>query len=259
MNLKKLINYIDSTENSRKLAELWSDYVDWKGRRKGEDGFLLDQLGKYNVHKVLDVALGDGADSIYLLQQGFNVSGNEIDDAFREKAIENAKKLGFSIEPTNLDWRNLSKSYSQNSLGSIICLGNSLTFLFGRENQAQSLKQFCSLLKPGGVLLIDERNYQKILNEKNSYLSGSKHLTGRYLYTGKKIDARWIEINDDFAIAQLIHKQTGNKAYSRVHPFRKGELMEILREAGFKKIEQYGDYEPGENPDADFYQYICIK
>lgn len=140
----------NSAENSRNLAEMWGDFVGWEGRRRGENGFLVRMLHAYGVVSVLDVALGDGVDTIYLLGQGFNVSCNEVDDAFRAKAVDNAKGRGFDITPTALDWRDLDRQYQKESFDAVLCYGNSLTVLQGRENQLKVLCQFHQLLKPGG-------------------------------------------------------------------------------------------------------------
>ncbi|MCL4418890.1 class I SAM-dependent methyltransferase [Patescibacteria group bacterium] len=260
MNLQALIKHSESEENSKIRAQIWGDFVSWDNRRKGEDGFLINQLRKYNARKILDVALGDGVDTIYLLSQGFDVSSNEVDDAFREKAIENAKKSGFEIEPTSLNWRYLSKSYQPSSFDAVICLGNSLTCVYGKVNQLECLKQFYSVLKPGGVLLIDERNYQRILDNREKALSGELHSSGKYLYTGtNKVKASFKAITDEDIIIEYVHLETDKKACYLVHPFLKGGLIGLLKEAGFLKIEQYSDYELGDNPQADFYQYVCIK
>lgn len=151
METSELQRYADSAENSRIRAEIWGDFVNWEGRRKGENGFLVNQLKEHGVKKVLDVALGDGVDTIYLLQQGFDVSCNEVDDAFKTKAIQNAKKFGLEIKPTALDWRKLSEVYPENSFDAIICLGASLVCLFERDAQIQALKEFYSILKLGGA------------------------------------------------------------------------------------------------------------
>ena len=61
----------------------------------------------------------------------------------------------------------------------IICLGNSFPGLTFEDSaltpQKKALNNFNSLLRPGGVLLIDHRNYDNILEtgtfcEKNNYL-----------------------------------------------------------------------------------------
>ena len=52
---------------------MWTDFVNWKMRRKGENGFLLKQLNKRKCQKIFDACLGDGVDSIYLLKRGFDI------------------------------------------------------------------------------------------------------------------------------------------------------------------------------------------
>src|SRR3989344_2400615 len=130
-SLAEIEKFAESEENSRIRAEIWGDFVGWDNRRRGEGGWLLNQLGKYRDGKVLDIALGDGVDTLYLLQQGFDVDCNEYDFAFRAKAIENAKKLGLKIHTTDLDWRRLSEAYNESSSDAIICMGNSFTCMFG--------------------------------------------------------------------------------------------------------------------------------
>ena len=149
-SLEEIEKFAQSSENSQIRAEIWGDFVGWDDRRRGEDGFLVRQLKEHGAKKVLNVALGDGVDTIYLLQQGFEVSDNEVDDAFRQKAVENAKAHSFSLSPTNLDWRKLDEAYTPESFDAVICLGNSLTCLFSREDQLAALRQFHRVLAPGG-------------------------------------------------------------------------------------------------------------
>jgi glycine/sarcosine N-methyltransferase len=260
MNNQNLLTFAESEENSKIRAEIWTDFVGWDTRRRGENGFLVTQLKKYKCKTVLDVALGDGVDTIFLLQQGFEVASNEVDSAYREKAIENAEKLGFKISPANLDWRNLTQEYQANSFDAIICMGNSITCLFGRENQLKALKEFHSILKPSVILIIDERNYQRILDNKEAALAGSLRSTGKYLYTRTtKVQARFLEITEDLILIEYIHKESGKRAYYKVYPFKRGELLQLIREAGFFNVEKFSDYEMGDNSEADFFQYVCIK
>lgn len=261
METQNLEALATSEENSRTRAEIWGDFVNWEGRRQGENGFLLNQLKEHDVKKVLDVALGDGVDTIYLLQQGFDVSSNEVDSAFRQTATQNAQRLGFNIQPTALDWRKLTDGYGAGSFDAIISFGNSFTCLHGRDNHLKALSEFRNLLKPGGLLIIDERNYQRILDNREAALSGELHSTGKYLYTGTdKIAARFLEITNDGVTLEYANKENGKKAYYwKLYPFKKGELRELLQETGFSNIHQLSDYREGDDSEADFYQYVCIK
>jgi len=255
----KLEEIATSAENSRIRAEMWGDFVGWDNRRRGENGFLLKQLKENNAHKVLDVALGDGADAIYLLQQGIDVWANEFDFAFRDKAVENAQKHGFKLDPTDLDWRELSKAYQPETFDAIICMGNSLTCLEGKEGQLEALREFYRILRPGGVMVVDERNYQKILDNREDALAGKLHSSGKYLYTGtEKVHAKFLKITDSVIIIEYKHAN-GNVAYYKGHPFKKGDLMEMIKGAGFDVVQQYSDYEPREDHEADFFNTFASK
>lgn len=259
-SIGEIKKFADSAKNSQIRAQIWGDFVGWDNRRRGEDGWLLNQLKDHGSKKVLDVALGDGVDTIYLLQQGFEVSCNEFDSAFREKAIENAKNQNFVIKPTNLDWRSLQEKYEKRSFDAVICFGNSLTCLDGRVNQLAAIRQFYQILLPGGVLLIDERNYQRILDNREAALAGTLHSSGKYLYTGtSKVRARFVDISSRGILIEYNHLSKHKIAYYIVYPFKKGELLGLLKDAGFSHIIQFSDYEEGDNPDADFYQYVCLK
>ncbi|OGD84490.1 hypothetical protein A2696_01375 [Candidatus Curtissbacteria bacterium RIFCSPHIGHO2_01_FULL_41_13] len=259
-DLKEIEKFAESAENSKVRADLWGDFVGWDNRRRGENGWLFNQLKNYSAKKVLDVAVGDGVDTIFLLKQGFEVNCNEFDSAFREKAKENVQREGLVIAPTVLDWRNLDEEYLPASQDAVICMGNSLTCLEGEDNQLLALGQFHRVLASGGVLLVDERNYQKILDNREAAIAGTLDSTGKYLYTGtNRVRARFISISDQLILIEYTHQGTARKAYYKVFPFKKGELETLLKEAGFSQITKFSDYEEGDNPDADFYQYVCVR
>lgn len=46
----------NSAENSRIRAEIWGDFVGWDNRRRGENGFLVNQLKEHMSRRILDVA-----------------------------------------------------------------------------------------------------------------------------------------------------------------------------------------------------------
>ncbi len=259
-DMKALEEYALSEENSRIRAEMWSDFVGWDNRRRGKNGFLINRLKEHNCRKILDIALGDAIDTIFLIEHGFDVSSNEADSAFRQKAVTNANKAGLSIKPTSVDWKELSTVYPENSFDAVICMGNSLTCLFERDNQLKALEQTRSVLKPEGLLIIDERNYQRILDNREAALAGTLHSTGKYLYTGTdKVRARFLEVSDDVVLVEYNQIATHKKSYYKIFPFKRGELQALLQQAGFSDIQKFSDYSPNDDQDADFYQYVCIK
>lgn len=250
---------VEENYNSQNLVEIWREFIDWDKRRVGEDGFLTKNLRQNNVKKVFDSSLGDGCDSIYLLKEGFDVTSNEIDNVFLNKARQNALSEEIELNLTYLDWRNLDKELQEGSFDAVICLGNSLTYLFKEKDQLQALEQFKKILRKGGVLIVDGRNYQYILDNKDEILKGNFKYSGDYVYCGDKVHGTPIAIADKKVRIEYKHSETDKKGYLTLYPFKRGELKGLLERAGFSSIKQFSDYKEGENPEADFYQYICIK
>jgi len=245
---------------SKALVNIWADYIDWNKRRQGEDGFLLNALKEFNCQKIFDACLGDGADSIHLLKNGFNVTSNDLDNLFIQKAKENANKHKVTLKITKYDWKDLDKHFQEKSFDAITCLGNSLTHLFEKKDRFKTLKNFLYILKDNGILIIDERNYQSILDKREEILNDEKfRLSNKFVYCGDNVRSRPIEISDNKVRLEIEDERTKNKWHLLIYPFKRGELLNLLKEAGFTKIEQYSDYKKGFYPDANFYQYVCQK
>ncbi|MEW6294716.1 MAG: class I SAM-dependent methyltransferase [Candidatus Diapherotrites archaeon] len=246
--------------NSKALIKMWGDFIDWKKRREGERGFLFNKLKEFKCKKVFDSSLGEGADSIYLIKNGFEVVSNDIDKLFIEKAQKNAVLEGVTLNITELDWRELEEHFKQESFDAVLCLGNSLTYLFKKADQLKTLKNFFFILRKKGVLIIDERNYQYVLDKRKEILKEGKfNYSKKYVYCGNEVHGEPIEISENKVRMQYTDERTGKKAYLIVYPFKRNELLNLLKEAGFNKIEKFSDYKKGDNPNADFRQYVCIK
>lgn len=246
--------------NSKVLVEMWADFINWDKRRLGENGFLLNTLKKFHCQKIFDACLGDGADSIHLLKNWFNVTSNDLDKLFIQKAKDNAKKHNVTLNITKFDWRNLDKHFQEKSFDAVFCLGNSLTYLFKKKDQLKTLKNFLKIIKDNGILIIDERNYQYFLDKREEILKEQKfRYSGQYVYCGDTVHGKPIEISDDKVRMEYTDEKTGKVGYLVLYPFKRGELLNLLKKAGYTKIEQYSDYKKEYNPYADFYQYVCVK
>ncbi len=250
---------IKENYNSKVLVEMWADFIDWEKRRKGENGFLKQKLVENNVHKIFESCLGDGCDTIYLLKEGFEVISNDLDKEFIKKAQQNAKKENVKLNITSYDWRKLAQHFEKESFDAVLCLGNSITYLFDKKDQIETLNQFKKMLRKNGTLIIDERNYEYFLNYKEEILKGNFEYSGKYVYCGNNVHGYPIEIENDKIVMEYydpIRKKKGNLT---LYPFKKGELLELLKEAGFTKIKQYADYSENQKENPDFFQYVCKK
>ncbi len=255
MQKHKTVSRLTPEENSRRIASMWSRFVDWGKRRKSENGFLIKQLALHGASSVLNAALGDGCDGIYLAKKGFRIIGNEIDKNWRELATKNAKEHGVVIPCTTYDWR--SMGFRDSEFDATICLGNSLCMLFDAEERLNAIGEFSRV--SGKLLIIDERNYQRILDQREQILStGNFPYSYRYVYCGREVIGYPVEIIDNRVVFEYRDVRTGETAHLEMYPFKRGELERELG-AVFPHVTRFSDYREGFDANADFYQYVATK
>ena len=248
--------------NSKVLAGMWEDFVNPKKRMESEGPFLHRQLQAHSCKAVFDSCMGTGADSFYLIEKGYSVTSNEIDENFLEKALEGARSRSLSLKITRHDWREAGRHLAEGSFDAVLCLGNSLTYLFGREDQLSALENFRFLARSRGLLIVDVRNYEAVLENRERILrDGAKFgYSWNYVYCGgERVSALPVRISRDEVAFEYLHKQTGKKGHLVLYPFRVPELRGLLEESGFREITIFSDYQEGFNPEADFYQFVCTK
>jgi len=248
--------------NSKKLVGMWDAFIDAKKRMESEGPFLLRHLPKGPGHmKVFDACMGTGVDSIYLLKKGYAVTGNEIDPEFLSRGRANSRRENVSPTFTAYDWLKLDQHIEPKTFDAVICLGNSLTYLFQRDEQLRALGNFFTILKSGGVLIMDTRNYDYLLDERKSILgSGRFRYSGNYVYCGTgKVHATPVQISEKGVMLEYSRINGGKKGRLFLYPFRKTELYGLLCETGFKPISFFSDYSHALNYKADFYQFVCVR
>ncbi len=233
------------------IAGLWPDLVNIWERERVEIPFLCRLLPKNP--KVLNVATGSGATTIGLIAYGIvkepDIVSNEIDKEFTRVAKSEAERYGIALNLTSYDWRDLDK-YPE-TFDAVLCLGNSLTMLLDTDDQKRALENFRNMLNPDGMLIIDERNYGKLLKETQNF-------PGNIIYSGTdKVSVASIYNSDRLMVLEFEHEKKG-KAHIAVCPFKEGELKSLLEQAGFQNITAYGDYKQNFNPkDPEFITYVC--
>ena len=159
----------------------WDELIDWEARANSEGDFFINLMKERGVRQVLDVSTGTGFHSIRLLKAGFDVTSADGSPEMLAQAFENGRKAGVIMQPIHADWRGLSRDI-HSKYDAVICLGNSLTHLFSEQDRRKALAEFYAALRHDGVLILDQRNYDGILD--NGFTS--KHV---YYYCGDNVSA----------------------------------------------------------------------
>ena len=240
-----------TSEYIRGFVEKWDELIDWDQRAESEGRFFIDVLKARGKHNVLDVATGTGFHSVQLLKAGFDVYSADGSAEMLAKAFANGVKHGVVLKTVHADWRWLNKDV-HGKFDAIICLGNSFTHLFEEADRRRSLAEFYAALKHDGILIIDQRNYDAILDEGFS----SKH---KFYYCGDQVSAQPVHVDEGLARFEYRFPD-GSTHNLNMFPLRKKYLRSLLGEAGFQKIHSYGDFqEEGEAKDPDFFVHLAEK
>jgi glycine/sarcosine N-methyltransferase len=148
-----------------------SKYYDYIFPVGDEQLEFLKSLFYKTPEKVLDIACGSGGYSVELAKSGHNVTAVDLDDKMVELAIKKANKESLKIEIYQCDMKELNHKFidSQN-FDFIFCIGNSIAHLKSPDDIQEALYQMYSILNPGGTLVLQIINFDRILKHSISEL-----------------------------------------------------------------------------------------
>ena len=238
-------------EYVQSFVEKWDELIDWDARAESEGRFFIDILKARGKHRVLDAATGTGFHSVQLLKAGFDVTSADGNAEMLSKAFDNARGRGLVLHTAHADWRWLNKDV-HGKFDAIICLGNSFTHLFDENDRRRALAEFYAALKWDGILIIDQRNYDGMLDHGFS----SKH---KYYYCGDQVTAEPEHIDEGLARFRYSFPD-GSQFHLNMFPLRKAYTRKLLTDVGFQKIKTYGDFqETYQENDPDFFVHVAEK
>ncbi len=231
----------------------WRNHIDDMvfGPDSRESEQLKELLTRYPVQTALDVACGNGDTAIFLAAMGKNVTAMDQDISRIKRVHLKSILAGVQLETACGDMRDLSSVY-RHKCNLIMCLQNSLSRLIDEADIWGTLAQMYLALEPGGLLVIQMFDYDRLFQEKRpsfSEICGYNSELGVktfFEYERNKSNAKFIfEVSSQYS--------AGRKADRIVFPVRpifQKELDMWLAELGFRKLdnceEVKGSYISGE-------------
>jgi glycine/sarcosine N-methyltransferase len=148
------------------FAGIAADYDDMFPRDLAEDSRMLTPLfERYGVKSVLDCACGTGPHVAMLSRQGYDVTGSDASEAMLEQARERFDEQGIEARLREAEWAELPVSFDER-FDAVICIGNSLPLATSDSAVQEALAGMYRVLAPGGVLIVQNRNMDKMQREK---------------------------------------------------------------------------------------------
>ena len=243
MHDESIRQYDDLSEN---YHWLYSDYVLSGALALQENDDLLRSAGE--KARILDCSCGIGTLAIPLAKRGFEVSGSDASRGMVEQAILASRNAGLDLPLSCCTWEALPSCFAE-PFDLIFCLGNSIGHARGRDEMIRSLQGMRAVLKTGGKLVIDSRNWELLRKEKTRFTpypqwrerSGQRYLP-IYVWTFPEEfeDAHTIEVGLLFDSGGKVSLRSYPIVY---YPFHFEELVERLRCAGFSAIDMSSECE----------------
>ena len=162
-------------------------------RGKAPSPFLLKMLPRLQKGRVLDIAMGEGANAVYLAQKGCEVEGVDISEVACQRATELARDTGVELQVKCSDVDLYLFGIMQY---------DTIVMSFFKPAVLRYYPEIIKALKQGGTLLMEsylvgampaaiprEENYRNFYFNSNEFLP---HLKGMQLlyYSETKIDSK---------------------------------------------------------------------
>lgn len=203
--------------------------------------------------RVLDCACGISADAIALVRRGYNVTASDGSASMVAEARRRSRQFGVEIDIIQSSWQDLPERVP-GAFELILCLGNSIVHTETKSNMISSLEGIKKVLSPGGVLVVDSRNWEHLYESRPRIIT-SRHVIERQ---GVRCSSLYIwTIPDDFnvpcraEIVVLFEDESSAITHRRYvidfTPFRHSDLTDAIRSIGLAVI---GD---SYQPDSPFY------
>lgn len=226
------------------LSTDYDRFVNWSARLAVELPFIIQELRKVGARRVLDAACGTGMHAIALAQQGYEVVGTDLSPKMIEQAWSNAASADVALHFAVAGFRELRTKVG-GGFDALLCLGNSLPHLLTPAELESALADFAACLCREGLLLIQNRNFDRVLARQERWQEPQPHREGE----GEWLFLRFYDFESDGKLTlNLVTLQreraeawTQRVVSTPLWPQRQDELIAALQSAGFGTISCWGD------------------
>ncbi len=226
------------------LSVDYDRFVNWERRLAAELPFIEQALEEVGACRVVDVACGTGQHAIALAQRGYQLVGVDVSAAMIAQAQQNAQAAGVQVSFTVAGFGELAtRQFSP--FDALLCLGSSLPHIASPAELLPTLRDMAAVLRPGGLLIVQNRNFDLVLTHADRWMPPQAHREGE----NEWLFLRFYDFNPDGSLTfnmLTLRRQNGqdwqqHAASTRLWPLRQDQVVSALQAAGFDLIQCYGD------------------
>ncbi len=219
-------------------------FVNWPARLARELPFLEQLFQAHGVRRVLDAACGTGQHALALARRGYEAAGADLSPRMIEQARAGACAAGLDIAFAVAGFGQLARAFPQ-PFDALLCLGNSLPHLLTVTAVREALADFRAMLRPGGVLVVQDRNYDRVWPERQRFMPLEAHREGEREW----LFFRFMDYHRATLTFNVVTLERAGEAWSyrvgstELRPIFQAQLARWLPRAGFEDVRFYGGYD----------------
>ena len=219
---------------------------------------------KCQIETLLDVSIGSGSVTLPADDLGISLSGSDLSETMLGNCRKKAEARNIDIDLVCSDFRTVASRFTE-KFDCVASTGNSLPYV-SNEDVLEALEQMDRLVKPGGYLYFDIRNWDKILRDKQRFYLYNPFFDGD---TRINLIQVWDYESDGTMTFHLLYTfEKNNQIFQKEKfeehyiPVRKDLLLNKMQSMGYGNIEvlpfpacmQTADIE-----EADWYCVVARK
>jgi glycine/sarcosine N-methyltransferase len=190
--------------------------------------------------QVLDCACGTGADAAALMQRGFDVTATDGSSSMVARARERLATCGTAASVLQSSWEQLPGKLTHR-FDLAICLGNSMVHAGTMSRVAGALRAIRDVLKPGGMVVVDSRNWELMYESRPRVVPARRVIERRgtrcasfYIWTIPESFDRPCQAEIVFLFQNEADELSHRRYELTFQPFRHMDLRQAVASAGFR-------------------------
>jgi SAM-dependent methyltransferase len=230
------------------FSDDYDRFVNWENRLAFEMPFIgkaVEQSRQgLKTPSVLDAACGTGMHAIALAKLGYSASGADLFPEMIVRAKENAEYAGVNVHFEAAGFGSLEKTFGSGKMDALACLGNSLPHVKDAADLQNAMQDFSAVLRPGGILLLQNRNFDKVMQEKMRWMDPQSRREGGNEWVFVRFYDFDLDGHIQFNILTLYREGSGGWQQTirttTLYPLLQAEQEHVLQQAGFEDIQLFG-------------------
>jgi glycine/sarcosine N-methyltransferase len=225
------------------LGEKYDLMIKWKNRLEREAPFFQRLFSENRIKRVIDLGCGTGHHSRLFSNWGCEVTGIDASPELLKVARKNNSDSENAPTFIDGDFSNFSEKVD-GEFDAIICLGNTLPHVESKDEMKELLERIIARLKPGGVFVFQNRNYDKLLEKKERF----QFPTSCKVADNEQLFFRFNDFEGDKVRFNVVHFTRVGESWIHevssvmLSPWKQNDLSVMMKDIGFVAKDFYGDF-----------------